>query len=144
MRRFLIIFALALSACNAAPNERDQFKVTCLDKIKDELVAPSTMKLIEFEMDEEMNTSGVKGCPPDFGFSIDSILDLYICVGEDTETKPELSTTYTTYYASVTLDAANRFNAPIRHEFSCTYLHDEASSEPVNFQFMGVKQNDPK
>lgn len=137
-----MISALALTACNATPNERDQFKAICLDKIKEELVAPSTMNLIEFEIDEGLNTSGVKGCPTTEGHSLNRITDLYICLGEDTETAPEL-TTYTTYYADVTLDAANRFNAPIRHEFSCTYLHDEASSEPVNFQFMGVEQNDP-
>lgn len=133
MRFFYLGLAsvLLLIGCSGSGWETE-FKKECLKQIKNELVSPSEMKIIEYESFREPDE--YHSC-----HELEDSLDEYNCrkkiydaYSNDPESV-EIGPNDIRYVAYVDFDAPNRFNVPIRREFMCDLPFDDTNGPPENF-----------
>ena len=141
MRLFLLASALVLSSCGKAKTWETRFEDTCINGIKEELVAPSTMKVIEQKMFTGLGKFdacfGELADSGDFGIAPNR----FFCVFFQSRTESDTEGLPRAYMANVEFDSANRFNTPIRQSFSCYYIHEDGDNHPSEFDDIFIEAN---
>lgn len=141
MRLILLASALVLSSCGKSETWETRFEDACVNGIKAELVAPSTMKVVEKEV-----FSGLGKFDACFGAAADSgdfgqWANRSLCVFFELRVAGDKEGLPRAYMANVEFDSANRFNTPIRQSFSCYYIHEDGDNHPLEFDDIFIEAN---